>query len=173
MTRSAALLVALAALLASPPAMGTSKVRPCRPGDLTKSVGFSAGAGVALGGFWVKNRSSSTCAIGGRPRLTLYRKDGQRVSADVRAATRRNSSLPRTGYRPVLRPKQEAVAWIQWSSYCGSFSNGPFGFRLMLTTGAKIEAKTRGGIAKCYPTGRNHPGPGKASLAIDRFSKPI
>lgn len=151
----------------------TPSARACRSGELVKSVGFSAGAGVALGGFWITNRSSSTCAVGGRPRLRLYRQDGQRVNADVVTATRGNSSLPNTGYRPVLRPKQTAVAWIEWTTYCGSFPRGLFRFRLTLTTGVRAEAGTRGGIAKCYPTGRNQPGPGKAGLAIGRFSKPI
>jgi hypothetical protein len=149
------------------------KVRACRAVELAPTVGFSAGAGVALGGFWVKNRGSSTCAIGGLPRVKLYRADGRRVATGVLAATSRNSTLPQTKHVSILRPRAEAVAWIQWSSYCGSLSHGLFRFELTLRTGVTIEARTPGGIAKCYPSGRNRPGPGEAGLTIDRFSKPL
>jgi hypothetical protein len=63
---------------------------------------------------------------------------------------------------------------MNWESYCGSYARRPFVVRLTLTTGTRISAPIpRMSLgAKCYPTGRNHPGPGSASMSVDYFSEP-
>ena len=164
--------LAALALLSGCGAHGSAASAACRAAGLESGVSLQGAAGVALGGYYVTNLSHASCTLGGRPRLELIRADGRPVKLQVLSATRRET--PDTRPVQVLRPGRRAVVWIWWPAYCGSLANRPFVFRLTLTTGTKVSATLAGGTpAKCYPSGRNHPGPGEAGLALSAFSAPV
>ena len=143
-------------------AAGGAEVAACRAGDLSASVAFQGATGNLLGGLSIANHGQRTCAIGGRPRLALFRADGRRVALAVRPGDRR---LPAAKAVRVLAPARSATAWILWDSYCGPLARRPFRFRATLTTGARLSAKTptRLGIA-CRTQGRS-----RARLALTGF----
>ena len=66
-------------------AAGGAEVAACRAGDLSASVAFQGATGNLLGGLSIANHGQRTCAIGGRPRLALFRADGRRVALVVTA----------------------------------------------------------------------------------------
>ena len=155
------LVVALAGISAG--AAGGAEVTACRASDLSASVAFQGAAGSLLGGLSVGNHGPRACAIGGKPRLALFRADGRRVTLVERPADGR---LPAVKAVRVLAPARSATAWILWESYCGSLARRPFRFRATLTTGTRVSARTPGrlGIACRAPSAK-----GRARLALTGF----
>jgi hypothetical protein len=142
-------------------AAGGAEVAACRAGDLSASVAFQGATGNLLGGLSVANHGPHACAIGGRPRLALFRADGRRVALVVRLGDRR---LPAAKAVRVIAPAQSATAWILWDSYCGPLARRPFRFRATLTTGARLFARTPAGLGITCRTGKN-----RARLALTKF----
>ncbi|MGB2874420.1 MAG: DUF4232 domain-containing protein [Gaiellaceae bacterium] len=145
---------------------------PCRASDLKSSVSLQGATGSLLGGETVRNTSSRTCALGGRPSLQLLRADGRRVALRVHLGDR---VFP-TGRRvTVLRPGRAASVWIRWVDYCGSLSDRAFTFRLTLTAGAVVSARTSPNLGvKCQENGgAPSPGPGTGEVSLSTFVAPV
>ena len=160
MTRGA--LLSLAVALAA--GCGSSKhAAACSP---KASIGLQGATGSLLGGFRVANTGVRACRLGGFPRLELFRSDGKRVALTVH---RGDPAFPSSRPVTVLRAGRSATAWIRWGSYCGSLWNRPFTFRLTLTTGQRVSARTNG-AGKCQETGgAPRPGPGRAQVSLSGF----
>jgi hypothetical protein len=133
---------------------------------LASHVSFQGATGNLLGGYSVTNRASRACRLGGFPRIALYRSDGRRVALTVH---RGDPAFPSTRRVMLLRPGRAATAWIKWENYCGSLWNRPFTFRLTLTTGQTVSART--GMAEKCQTNGGAPmrGPGKGELSLSAF----
>jgi hypothetical protein len=146
---------------------GSSPVRHAAAGcRLRGSISLQGATGNLLGGIAVRNVATGACRLGGFPGLTLFRSDGRRVALTVH---RGNPAFP--GGHPVtsLKPGRSATVWVMWSNYCGSLWNRPFTFRLRLTTGRTVAARTPMG-EKCQTNGGGpKPGPGRGELSLSAF----
>ena len=134
--------------------------------SLESSVSFQGATGNLLGGFSVRNAGSSPCRLGGFPKLELFRSDGKQVAVTIHRGDR---AFPQGRLVRVLRPGRRATAWIKWENYCGSLWNRPFTFRLTLTTGTQVSARSVD-AEKCQTNGgAPQPGPGTAEISLSGF----
>jgi hypothetical protein len=134
--------------------------------SLEGSVSFQGATGNLLGGFSVKNSGSGPCRLGEFPKLELFRADGKQVELSVHRGDR---AFPQGRPVRVLRPGRRATAWIKWANYCGSLWNRPFTFRLTLTTGIQVSARSAD-AEKCQTNGgAPQAGPGRAEISLSGF----
>ena len=110
----AAVLVLAAVVAVSPaPASGP---RACYGGDLSARAGLQGAGGAMEGGVTVRNRSTHTCVLSGRPNVDFLNGD----------TPLRPNVLPgpsTTGVRRTralrLRPGAKAFVHLRWSNWCG------------------------------------------------------
>ena len=159
--------VVVAALMGAAVVAGCgSSTRHAASCRLRGSVSFQGATGNLLGGFSVRNAGSQVCRLGGFPKLELLRSDGKQVAVTIH---RGDAAFPQGRPVRVLCPGDRATAWIKWENYCGSLWDKPFTFRVTLTTGQQVSARSAE-AEKCQTNGgAPKPGPGVAELSLSSF----
>jgi Protein of unknown function (DUF4232) len=142
--------VVAAAVVLAPLGSASPALRPCTGADLRASGRLQGATGSMVGPVAFRNVSSSHCALGGRPRVSIHDRGGRLL------ATREvPASLEFLGYRPVtaLGPGRRAWLSLQWSEWCGAWPRGVYVRTLFLhvslTTGRSLVGRVESGRPRC------------------------
>jgi hypothetical protein len=146
-----AVCAALLATLALTPGGGaSSRLRPCGAPDLHAYGELQGATGSMLGPIVFRNVSSSSCRLGGRPRVAIHDRAGRLLPTRELPLT-----LREIRYRAVtsLRPGGRASLYLLWSEWCGPWPSGVLRQRLLLhvtlTTGKTLRASFDSGRPRC------------------------
>ena len=137
----AALATAAGQTVATGAAMAAVAAMPaCRSEQLQATLFLQGAGGHLVGALGVRNRGRS-CALRGRPRLTLRSGDGHLIRSLAHAATPRwrhvSGTAPRRWPVVQLRPRQRAFVWLDVTNWCRSDGERVrFHFTLPATAGS-------------------------------------
>jgi hypothetical protein len=102
---------------------------PCTSADLTVAADLQGAAGTRFGSFVFTNRSASTCALKGRPTVTILDAAGKPLVLQVGPdqAWWQVDRLPKPAGWPlvILGPGAQARVRMSWRNWCGNMPPNP------------------------------------------------
>ncbi len=119
------------------PRSPSSSAPVCTVGDIRATAALDGAAGSVVGSIGLTNFSDTTCALKGRPVVTLFGSSGHPLPVTVVAVAPQwlaDGSSPPPGWPVVrLRPGSAAAVRVRWSNACPQRSE-PALWRVSLTT---------------------------------------